>query len=69
MQLLGEKMDEMTEEAVWVIQHCIDVDEKLYENWPNISDTLMTQTQMAITLEECSAKWPNQMFRGHNIQY
>ena len=62
-------MDEIIEEPVWVIQRCIDIEAKRYENWPNFCDTCLTQTELAFTLEECVAKWPKQVFRGHNIHY
>lgn len=62
-------MDELIEQPVWVIQRCIDIESKHYENLPDFCDTFMTQTELAAILEECIAKWPNQVFRGHNIHY
>ena len=51
----------------WIIQQCVSAVENNYQDWPEYSKRLMTRDEMKAALAECSRKWPDFEFRGHNV--
>lgn len=60
-------MSKQSEERVWIVQRCIDAFTNHYENWPGYCENAMTRGEMILALEDCSKKWPEDQFRGHNV--
>jgi len=55
------------EPCEWIIQRCINAFRNEYQDWAPYANRLMTRTEMLQALEECSHKWPQYEFRGHNV--
>ncbi len=64
----------------WIVQRCVSAAENdcwcgwltrgshfHYQDWPEYSKRLMTRDEMKTALAECSRKWPDFEFRGHNV--
>ena len=51
----------------WIIQQCVSAVANDYHDWPEYSKRLMTRDEMKTALAECSRKWPDFEFRGHNV--